>query len=72
MPLENVLGGVEGKGFAQLMTELTAEPVLVIDDWNMGEVQQGTRAGIAATGREVVYEVALPEWWMGYYVAVLR
>jgi len=60
------------RGIEHFAPCLADEAVLVIDDWNMGEVQQGTRAGIAATGREVVYEVALPEWWMGYYVAVLR
>lgn len=53
--------------------------ILVVDDYNWIEAQQGTQQGIKDLGFEIVFETVLParyngdreNWWNGLYVAVL-
>ena len=59
---------------------LTAEFILVVDDWNAQTAQVGTRAGLHQIQAQVVQEWILPAkcngdlegWWNGLYVAVVR
>lgn len=53
--------------------------IAVVDDWNCGEAQRGTKRAFQELGYKVVYEVVLParyngdtdNWWNGLYVAVI-
>jgi Methyltransferase domain len=64
---------------------LADEFIFCCDDWQYGEVKEGTLEGIKEGGYEVVYEKELlnpdgytedqhlnDHWWRGYYVALLR
>lgn len=54
--------------------------IAIVDDWNWGQVRQGTMLAFSQLGYQVLYEVALPsdgngdvaKWWNGLYVAVIR
>lgn len=59
---------------------LADEFVFMVDDFDWGEVEEGTRSGIEKAGLEIVYEKHLrskgshdnDSWWNGFYVAILK
>jgi hypothetical protein len=62
---------------------LANEFIYCCDDWQFGEVKEGTLEGIKEMGFDVLFEKELlnttqgeehlnMEWWRGYYVALLR
>lgn len=54
--------------------------IAIVDDWNFGPAQNGTRNAFEKLGYTILFERALPsafvgdnsQWWNGIYVAVIR
>lgn len=59
---------------------LADEFIFMVDDFDWGEVEEGTRSGIEKARLEIVYEKHLrskgshdnDSWWNGFYVALLK
>lgn len=68
------------KAFVYFNSVLDNLFVAVVDDWNWGNVQGGTKAAFQELGYHVLFEAELPArynqdtefWWNGLYVAVIR
>lgn len=68
------------KAFTEFNTVFDDVFIAIVDDWNWGEVRDGTKTAFKDLGYEILFEKAFltsangdpHTWWNGIYVAVIR
>lgn len=73
------------KAMTHFLPAMADEFIVCVDDWQYGDVKNGTMDGIAESGCEILFQETLlnghpysedehrnMEWWRGFYVALLK
>jgi hypothetical protein len=73
------------KAMTHFLPSMADEFIVVVDDWQYGDVKRGTLDGLSESGCEILFQQELlntepyteeehrnMEWWRGFYIALLK